>query len=113
MLHATTEANHVLKQKAGVAQKQKAEVEKVVKAEIDKVAEAQKEVVESEFHYSITYLWWDTLRVTFNTRKSEEMNAELLSGSELRPRTEWVEVRTAADSGTGSCMAQVLWLNQS
>ena len=55
MLPATTEANHVLKQKAGVAQKQKAEVEKVVKAEIDKVAEAQKEVVESEFHYSITY----------------------------------------------------------
>ena len=111
MLHATTEANHVLKQKAGVAQKQKAEVEKVVKAEIDKVAEAQKEVVESEFHYSITY--GGILFVTFNTRKSEEMNAELLSGSELRPRTEWVEVRTAADSGTGSCMAQVLWLNQS
>ena len=54
MLPATTEANHVLKQKAGVAQKQKAEVEKVVKAEIDKVAEAQKEVVESAIHYFIT-----------------------------------------------------------
>ena len=55
MLQVTTKAEHVLKQKVEVAQKQKAEVEKVVKAEIDKVAEAQKEVVESEFHYSITY----------------------------------------------------------
>ena len=55
MLQATTEAKHVLKQKAEVAQKQKAVGEKLAKAEIDKVAEAQKEVVESEFHYSITY----------------------------------------------------------
>ena len=62
MLQATTEAKHVLKQKAEVAQKQKAEVEKVAKvevekvakAEIDKVAEVQKEVVESASHYFIT-----------------------------------------------------------
>ena len=53
--HSCTEAAATKKATAGVAQKQKAEVEKVVKAEIDKVAEAQKEVVESEFHYSITY----------------------------------------------------------
>ena len=39
----TTEAKHVLKQKAEVAQKQRAVGEKLAKAEIDKVAEAQKE----------------------------------------------------------------------